>query len=169
MCLIEVYKNNFCYAQISQNKKAVSVFSSLFRFLSVYATMGILPSWNTVRWKMTLKFVIYAVCNAIVFEIPGRSKHICIRIWKPKSTECGGPQGCGLRNRAACPALPQPQEKILMAWCPLARGIWQRANVHKTHFSFVSLHACSRTETPHLESPRPQFLCFFVCLFCFVF
>lgn len=40
-------------------------------FLSVYAFMGILSSWNTDRYKMLVKFAAYALFNAILFEIPG--------------------------------------------------------------------------------------------------
>ena len=38
-------------------------------FLSVYATMAIFPHWNTSRYKMWLKFAIYAVCNALMFDL----------------------------------------------------------------------------------------------------
>ena len=41
------------------------------RFLSVYAFMGTLHSWNTQKWKMTAKFVVYAAFNALIFDIPG--------------------------------------------------------------------------------------------------
>ncbi|XP_022088912.1 protein REDUCED WALL ACETYLATION 2-like [Acanthaster planci] len=41
-------------------------------FLSVYAFMGILPSWNQDRAKMAFKFVCYFVLNALVFDTPLR-------------------------------------------------------------------------------------------------
>ena len=41
------------------------------RFLSVYVFMGTLQSWNTQKWKMTAKFVVYAAFNALIFDIPG--------------------------------------------------------------------------------------------------
>ena len=43
-------------------------------FLSVYAMMGIFPSWNTHRWLMLAKFTTYAIINAIIFEIPGNAE-----------------------------------------------------------------------------------------------
>ncbi|XP_071804052.1 uncharacterized protein [Asterias amurensis] len=41
-------------------------------FLSVYAFMGIFPSWNEDRLKMAFKFVCYFVINAAVFDTPLR-------------------------------------------------------------------------------------------------
>jgi len=40
-------------------------------FLSVYALMGVLRSWNQHRVLMAIKLVIYAVVNAVIFEVPG--------------------------------------------------------------------------------------------------
>ena len=48
-----------------------SVNFSICRFLSVYVFMGTLQSWNTKKWKMTAKFVVYAAFNALIFDIPG--------------------------------------------------------------------------------------------------
>ncbi len=50
-------------------------------FLSVYAFMGILSSWNTNRYKMAAKFVVYALFNAIIFDIPGISEIIFQPFW----------------------------------------------------------------------------------------
>jgi len=40
-------------------------------FLSVYAMMGVLSSWNQDRVRMAIKLVVYAVANAIIFDLPG--------------------------------------------------------------------------------------------------
>jgi hypothetical protein len=50
-------------------------------FLTVYATMAILPSWNTDRVRMVVKLIVYAVCNAIIFDIPG----VCQTVFLPLS------------------------------------------------------------------------------------
>lgn len=50
-------------------------------FLSVYFTMAILPSWNTQRFKMLAKFVVYAVCNYIIFDVPGVANIIFRPLW----------------------------------------------------------------------------------------
>jgi len=42
-------------------------------FLSVYATMGVLSSWNHSRVRMAAKLVVYAVINAVIFDIPSVS------------------------------------------------------------------------------------------------
>lgn len=50
-------------------------------FLTVYATMAILPSWNMDRVRMVVKLIVYAVCNAIIFDIPG----VCQTVFLPFS------------------------------------------------------------------------------------
>ena len=40
-------------------------------FLSVYAIMGVFSSWNQHRLRMAVKLVIYAVVNAVIFDVPG--------------------------------------------------------------------------------------------------
>ncbi len=42
-------------------------------FLSVYAFMGIFPSWNENRLKMAFKFACYFAVNAAVFDTPLRN------------------------------------------------------------------------------------------------
>jgi len=39
-------------------------------FFSVYAMMGVLSSWNQDRVRMAVKLVVYAVINAIIFDVP---------------------------------------------------------------------------------------------------
>ena len=48
-------------------------------FLSVYATMAILPHWNTCRYRMALKFLIYFICNLLMFDLT----EIAYTIFKP--------------------------------------------------------------------------------------
>ncbi|KAH9496689.1 Protein REDUCED WALL ACETYLATION 2 [Bulinus truncatus] len=45
-------------------------------FLSVYAFMRVLQSWNRTRKLMALKFLAYAAFNSVVFEIPGLAYYI---------------------------------------------------------------------------------------------
>jgi len=40
-------------------------------FLSVYALMGVLRSWNGHRVRMAVKLIVYAVVNAVIFDVPG--------------------------------------------------------------------------------------------------
>ena len=39
-------------------------------FLTVYALMGVMRSWNEDRVRMTVKLVVYAVVNAVMFDVP---------------------------------------------------------------------------------------------------
>jgi len=39
-------------------------------FLSVYALMAVLSSWNGHRARMALKLAVYAALNAVVFDVP---------------------------------------------------------------------------------------------------
>jgi len=39
-------------------------------FLSVYALMGVFRSWNEDRLRMAVKLVVYAVANAVIFDVP---------------------------------------------------------------------------------------------------
>jgi len=39
-------------------------------FLSVYALMGVFRSWNQNRLLMALKLAVYAVVNAVIFDVP---------------------------------------------------------------------------------------------------
>ena len=50
-------------------------------FLSVYLFMGVLQSWNTHRYKMMLKFTVYAVINSLIFDIPGVAKIVFSPFW----------------------------------------------------------------------------------------
>ena len=50
-------------------------------FLSVYLFMAVGKSWNEHRGKMIAKFVIYAACNSIIFDIPGLSERIFYPLW----------------------------------------------------------------------------------------
>lgn len=43
-------------------------------FLSVYVFMRVLKSWNRDRNLMAVKFVAYAIFNALIFEVPGASQ-----------------------------------------------------------------------------------------------
>ncbi|XP_041360618.1 protein REDUCED WALL ACETYLATION 2-like isoform X2 [Gigantopelta aegis] len=40
-------------------------------FFTVYVFMGVLSSWNEHRFKMAIKFAVYFVCNALIFDVPG--------------------------------------------------------------------------------------------------
>jgi hypothetical protein len=50
-------------------------------FISVYAFMGIYPSWNDHRGKMIIKFAIYAVINSIIFDISGVAEKFFYPLW----------------------------------------------------------------------------------------
>ena len=50
-------------------------------FISVYLTMAILPSWNTQTSRMATKFLAYAVCNYIIFDVPGVASVVFKPFW----------------------------------------------------------------------------------------
>ena len=50
-------------------------------FLSVYAMMAILPTWNQHRLLMPIKFLAYAVANAAIFDIPGAAEVVFRPLW----------------------------------------------------------------------------------------
>ena len=50
-------------------------------FLSVYCFMAVGKSWNDHRGKMAAKLLIYAVVNAIIFDVPGLTERIFYPLW----------------------------------------------------------------------------------------
>ena len=50
-------------------------------FLSVFATMAILPQWNQQPYKMAAKLAVYAICNSIVFDVAGVASVVFGPLW----------------------------------------------------------------------------------------
>lgn len=50
-------------------------------FLSVYATMAIYPSLNKRPAGMAAKFAVYAICNFILFDVPGVAPVVFRPLW----------------------------------------------------------------------------------------
>jgi len=54
-------------------------------FLSVYAVMGVLRSWNEQRVGMVAKLAVYAIVNAAIFDVPT----VAGRVFRPLSFVLG--------------------------------------------------------------------------------
>ncbi|XP_078665423.1 uncharacterized protein LOC144907886 [Branchiostoma floridae x Branchiostoma belcheri] len=70
-----LFRLNFlvvCVCVVTNNEYMLYYICAMhtYWFLSVYAFMRILSSWNEHRWRMAAKFLVYFVCNTVIFDVP---------------------------------------------------------------------------------------------------
>eukprot|EP00058_Branchiostoma_floridae_P023230 XP_002608720.1 hypothetical protein BRAFLDRAFT_73941 [Branchiostoma floridae] len=70
-----LFRLNFlvvCVCVVTNNEYMLYYICAMhtYWFLSVYAFMRVLSSWNQHRWKMAAKFLVYFVCNTVIFDVP---------------------------------------------------------------------------------------------------
>ncbi|XP_078664404.1 uncharacterized protein LOC144907341 [Branchiostoma floridae x Branchiostoma belcheri] len=70
-----LFRLNFlvvCVCVVTNNEYMLYYICAMhtYWFLSVYAFMRILSSWNEHRWRMASKFLVYFICNTVIFDVP---------------------------------------------------------------------------------------------------
>ncbi|KAI8502293.1 hypothetical protein Bbelb_198810 [Branchiostoma belcheri] len=90
-----LFRLNFlvvCVCVVTNNEYMLYYICAMhtYWFLSVYAFMRILSSWNEHRWRMAAKFLVYFVCNTVIFDVP----HVGETLFTPFKFLLGYKEAC---------------------------------------------------------------------------